>query len=363
METQNANQQISQEKFTISSDKNNSFNLIFQNRKSTIYISASFQSEIKKIEYEKNYNLEELKTNKYLSLFDRISETYEEIISIIKQKKSEIKLIEKENQIEINIPLLGARIKEINFILNEKEKNDKDKINELYDIISNLKQENKQLKENQKKLEENQKKLEEKINIILNEIKPLKEFKEKMDKKEKEKNENKKIRNLDSLVLGDNEKYNKTLKNWINPNMKIKAELLYRLTRDGDEIQTFHNLCDNKGITLLLVKLIDGNILGGYITKDWDNHSNCWKQDQDAFVFSLTQNVKCITNSNDSYNAFYCHSIYGPYFGPMCFYEKKMNEAYIQSYSYYNNSSNLYPGKKAGYYKTQEVEVYKIIIN
>ena len=356
METQNANQQISQEKFTISSDKNNSFNLIFQNRKSTIYISASFQSEIKKIEYEKNYNLEELKTNKYLSLFDTISETYEEIISIIKQRKSEIKLIEKENQIEINIPLFGARIKEIIFILNEKEKNDKDKINELYDIISNLKQENKQLKENQKKLEE-------KINIILNEIKPLKEFKEKMDKKEKEKNENKKIRNLDSLVLGDNEKYNKTLKNWINPNMKIKAELLYRLTRDGDEFQTFHNLCDNKGITLLLVKLIDGNILGGYITKDWDNHSNCWKQDQDAFVFSLTQNVKCITNSNYSYNAFYCNSSYGPHFASIQFYSKKMNEALIQSHGYYNNSSNLYPGKNADYYKMQEVEVYKIIIN
>ena len=356
METQNANQQISQEKFTISSDKNNSFNLIFQNRKSTIYISASFQSEIKKIEYEKNYNLEELKANKYLSLFDTISETYEEIISIIKQRKSEIKLIEKENQIEINIPLLGARIKEINFILNEKEKNDKDKINELYDIISNLKQENKQLKENQKKLEE-------KINIILNEIKPLKEFKEKMDKKEKEKNENKKIRNLDSLVLGDNEKYNKTLKNWINPNMKIKAELLYRLTRDGDEFQTFHNLCDNKGITLLLFKLIDGNILGGYITKDWDNHSE-WKQDQDAFIFSLTQNVKCITNSNNSYNAFYCHSSCGPYFGSIQFSGKNnMNEAYIQSTGYYNNSSNLYPGKKADYYKMQEVEVYKIIIN
>jgi hypothetical protein len=328
METQNANQQISQEKFTISSDKNNSFNLIFQNRKSTIYISASFQSEIKKIEYEKNYNLEELKANKYLSLFDTISETYEEIISIIKQRKSDIKLIEKENQIEINIPLLGARIKEINFILNEKEKNDKDKINELYDIISNLKQENKQLKENQKKLEE-------KINIILNEIKPLKEFKEKMEK----------IRNLDSLVLGDNEEYNKTLKNWINPNMKIKAELLYRLTRDGDEIQTFHNLCDNKGITLLLVKLIDGNILGGYITKDWDTSGN-WKQDQDAFVFSLTQNVKCITNSNNSYSAFYCDSNYGPYFESIQFYDKKMNEAYIRSSNYYNNSSNLYPGKK-----------------
>ena len=36
-----------------------------------------------------------------------------------------------------------------------------------------------------------------------------------------------------------------TLKNWINPNMKIKAELLYRMSRDGIEVETFHNLCYN----------------------------------------------------------------------------------------------------------------------
>jgi uncharacterized protein YfeS len=325
---------------------------------SSIFISASYEGEIQKKEYEKSFSLDDLKNNKYLSILESIDEIFEEIINIIKQKLKEVKIIEETNQIILSIPLGGYKIKEILLCLNEKVKNEKEQLNDLYNIIYNLKKENNDLKFNQQKLEERIKYLES----FINDIQSWKEYKEKIDKKEKEKNENKKIRNLDSLVLGDNEKYNKTLKNWINPNMKIKAELLYRLTRDGDEFQTFHNLCDNKGITLLLVKLIDGNILGGYITKDWDNHSG-WKQDQDAFVFSLTQNVKCITNSNNSYNAFYCDSGYGPYFGSIQFHNKKMNEALICSDSYYNNSSNLYPGKKADYYKMQEVEVYKIIIN
>ena len=216
------------------------------------------------------------------------------------------------------------------------------------------------MKNNQKKFEESQKKLEDKVESLLNDIKSWKEYKEKVDK-EKEKSENKKIKNMDSLVLGDNEKYNKTIKNWINPNLKIKAELLYRLSRDGKEFQTFHNLCDNKGTTLTIFKLNDGNILGGYTTKDWDSCGS-WKQDQNAFLFSLNENVKCVTNSNNSYNAIYCYN-YGPYFASIRFDNKKMDEAYICQYSYYNDSNRLYPGKKEDYYKCQEVEVYKILIN
>lgn len=52
------------------------------------------------------------------------------------------------------------------------------------------------------------------------------------------------IANMDSLIIDNN--YNSTIKNWINPNIKIRANLLYRLSRDGPEISTFHNLCDNK---------------------------------------------------------------------------------------------------------------------
>ncbi len=206
--------------------------------------------------------------------------------------------------------------------------------------------------------------MEERVNYLesfIKDIQSWKEYKEKIDKKEKEKNE--KIRNLNSLVIKDNEKYNMTIKNWINPNLPIKAELLYRLSRDGNEYKTFHNLCDNKGNTLTIFKLNDGNILGGYTTKDWDNYQN-WKQDQNAFLFSLTANIKCTTNSNFSYNAIYCNHDRGPYFNAIRFYSKKMDEAYIYSSdSYYNESNKLYYGKNSGHYKCEEVEVYKILIN
>ena len=41
------------------------------------------------------------------------------------------------------------------------------------------------------------------------------------------------ISNLDSLIIKDNNNYNHYIKNWISPNSKIKANLLYRLSRDG----------------------------------------------------------------------------------------------------------------------------------
>ena len=359
MDTPKANDII--KSFTITSDKNRTFNINFQNKSSSsLYIYAYFQNEITKIEYENNFSLEGLKDNKYLSLFDTINDIFEEIISILNKNLKEVKIIEEQAKITINIPIGGTKMKPILLNLNEKEKNEKQQISELFTIISNLKKENNELKSNQIKLEERIKYLES----FINDINSLKELKAKIEKKEKEKLDNKRIRNLKSLVLGENDDYNKCLKNWINPNSKIKAELLYRLSRDGKEYQTFHNLCDNKGKTLTIFKLNDGNILGGYTTQNWDsNTSGIWKQDQYAFLFSLTEKVKCVTNSNSSYNAIYCNSGYGPYFEAIRFYGKKMDEPYIyNSSSYYNESNKLYPGK-SGYFKADEVEIFKIIIN
>ena len=354
--------------FSIKSDKNTSFTLDIQNKKSSIYLHAFTQNEFQKKDFDKDFSLKDFKENKYFSLFDSIDEIYDEMINFISTKTSEIKIKEEQNIIIIIIPTGLFKIKEIILTLNEKEKDEKQQINDLFNIIYNLKQENNELKSNMIKLEErvkNVEKLEERIKYLesfINDINSWKEYKVKVDKKEKEKKENKLIRNLESQVIGENENYNKCLKNWINPNIKIKAELLYKLSRDGKEYQTFHNLCDNKGPTLTIFKLTDGNILGGYTTKDWDISGN-WKQDQNAFVFSLTENVKCITNSNNSYNAIYCSSSYGPCFGPIYFYNKKMDEPYIQEHSYYTDSKKLYPGKSSNYYKAQEVEVFKIIIN
>ncbi len=96
------------------------------------------------------------------------------------------------------------------------------------------------------------------------------------------------ILNLDSLIIKNNIKYNTTLKKWINPNQKIKAKLLYRLSRDNHLYETFHKLCDNKGPTLTLIEAVEGFISGGYTPLDWDSKTK-WKEDKDTFIFSLTE--------------------------------------------------------------------------
>ena len=98
-----------------------------------------------------------------------------------------------------------------------------------------------------------------------------------------------KLRNLnifnDSKIVGDKIEYGINLINWINSKNQIKAKLLYRKSRDGDTFDIFHQLCDNKGPTITLIRSSEGFIFGGYTPLSWYNHSN-WKDDEQSFLFS-----------------------------------------------------------------------------
>ena len=69
---------------------------------------------------------------------------------------------------------------------------------------------------------------------------------------------------IDSLIISHNKEYLKYLKNWINPNpnKQIKAELLYRLSRDGGLISTFHEKCEEMSPTLLITESENRRKLG-----------------------------------------------------------------------------------------------------
>ena len=58
---------------------------------------------------------------------------------------------------------------------------------------------------------------------------------------------------------------------WINPQSEIKTNLLYRKSKDGESYDTFHDLCDNQGETLVLIKSDEDFIIGGYTPLNWDN--------------------------------------------------------------------------------------------
>ena len=381
MEPPTVKEEIKKENsYTIISDKNHSFNLNIQNLNFSIKIIAIYQDDIIKQIYEKKMLLEELKKNKFLGLCDSIDEIYDELTHNL--SKNQTKILEETNQIYISIPIDHLKIKEILFVIEEKLKDDKEKIQELILIVTNLKQEIKELKNNKNNdefsklnekiitLEKENSKLNEKIitlekenskiNEELNSYKIFLPYLEKYKKKSDD-DDNKMIRNLDSLIIGNNEKYNITLKNWINPNIKIKSQLLYRKSRDGDEFQTFHKLCDNKGgSTLILIKLDNGNILGSYTILDWDSKSE-WKDDLNMFAFSLTENVKCIKNNNNTFGI-YCNPNCGPHTAIHYFNDKnkKMKVTYINAgYDSFNESNKL--SKEKGYFNTQEVEIFKIL--
>ena len=70
-------------------------------------------------------------------MFDNLDEIYEEIINLIINNKPI--LLEENNKIIISIPISTTKIKELKFILYKKEKTDKERIDDLYSIINDLK--------------------------------------------------------------------------------------------------------------------------------------------------------------------------------------------------------------------------------
>ena len=55
--------------------------------------------------------------------------------------------------------------------------------------------------------------------------------------------------------------YINSLNTWINPDKNIKTKLL---SDNGENFSDFHSCCDNKGPTLILFHVSDGNKVGIY---------------------------------------------------------------------------------------------------
>ena len=130
------------------------------------------------------------RNNKYFIKFDNLHEIYEELCSLLDNSK----IFEETNKILLHIPL-----KEINLELNEKEKNEKEKIEELFSIISNYNKEIEELKKNINIINENKNKEIEELKKNINEINNINE------------NKNKEIEELKNNINNINENKNKEI--------------------------------------------------------------------------------------------------------------------------------------------------------
>ena len=283
-------------------------------------------------------NVEIANLNKENKHLNEENEQIKKEINYIKNK--ELQLINSNEQI----------INNVNFLKNENNqlKND---INLLKKEVGKLKNDNNQMKDSSIQLKNENMQLKKEVTELNEKLNILWSWRENM-----------RIKNLDSKIINDNKEYNESLKNWINPSRKIKAELLYRLSENGDKFSTFHELCDNKGPTLTLFHVNDGNIVGIYTPLSWDSNS-LWKNDMDTFIFNLNKYQKY--EKIKSGGSIFCKSSYGPNTARLgC--EKSMKSITHwagEINKFYDKGSEILPSnnqEKA--YDLIETEVFKIII-
>ena len=382
---------ISEKSFQIelSSDKNNSYSIEF-NLNNYIEITANQINNIIHKSYSNKYSFEGIREAKYFLQFDNLDEILDEIKDRIDNNK--IILKENDNILILNIPLPDDQ--EIIFELNPIIKNNNDRLDELTDLIiklnteinnikdeeiANLKREINDMKEKEVLLTNDNTQLKNDINLLKKENNQLNKDNAQLKNNETQLKEEitelkeklnilwetrRYITNLDSKIINENKEYNESLKNWIDPSKKIKAELLYRLSENGDDKKTFHELCDNKGPTLTLFHVNDGNIIGIYTPLDLDSNS-LWKNDMDTFIFNLNKNQKYKKLKEDC--SIYCMFSYGPYtagFG--CDHNNSMKSIIHLGNDinkHYDKGSEILPcNNQEKVYDLIETEVYKIMI-
>ena len=134
---------IEEKKYKIKTDKNNEMELIlknYNNEELSITLFNNNETELKK--YELKCNLEEFQKNRFFKIFINI----EEIMKELENKIEKSIFIEDTNCIIIEIKIGLTIINEILLVIEEKEKTNEEKINELLinkeemiKIINNLK--------------------------------------------------------------------------------------------------------------------------------------------------------------------------------------------------------------------------------
>jgi len=169
---------------------------------------------------------------------------------------------------------------------------------------------------------------------------------------------------IDSLILENNNIYRARLKEWINSSKNISTKLLFRKSRDGDEYKTFHNLCDNKGATVVLIKGTEGFIIGGYTPLNWKSEGG-WIRDNNTFVFSLSGNQ--VYRKNDKLTkSIYCGKQIGPLFEYVGFTEhgkQNLSQGEFQARTdiYLNNYNEIISKEGENrFFDVEEVEIYQI---
>ncbi|POG80900.1 hypothetical protein GLOIN_2v1511534, partial [Rhizophagus irregularis DAOM 181602=DAOM 197198] len=145
-------------------------------------------------------------------------------------------------------------------------------------------------------------------------------------------------------------------------NIPYNFNLLYRASRDGNTPAAFHAKCDNKGPTIVIVKISNSKkIVGGYNPLKW-NSSNKVESTKDSYIYLFTDGTDTksakVSYSNGDQNSIRNLAAYGPGFGGgtdlLCW----------SNGSWLRNSALSYPKIDSipeKFFNVDDYEVYQVI--
>ena len=148
---------------------------------------------------------------------------------------------------------------------------------------------------------------------------PIEEHKANQIKLEKERIAFSNFKSLTKTIEKDHKKHYNYLVSLLNFNsineLTTKLHLLYRGSEHNFDAPKFHQLCDGKGKTLVIVRAkTTKNLFGGYSTVAW--HSNqSYSPAPGSFLFSLDKETKHTIIQNNQQYAIRGYPNYGPIFG------------------------------------------------
>jgi hypothetical protein len=107
------------------------------------------------------------------------------------------------------------------------------------------------------------------------------------------------------------------IKKWLDKEWQNKKlKLIYKGTKDGMNATKFHEMCNNKGATITIMKSKHDKIFGGFMPDAWTS-KNAYINTTKSWLFSLTAKAKYTMNDPNTYAQYggYDYSSYGPTFG------------------------------------------------
>ena len=258
----------------IISNKKNHFTLnICNNSDSCLEIEVKSSDNIYNLTYSGKFTLNSLKK---LCKYFMMCESIEEVICSMKPLIGKSNLIEKNNEIDLLIPINHPLCKEALLTIPQKAKEVSESINELYKLVVNLKNIINSQQESINKQQEEIKELKKRIEIL-----------ELQNGKYIEKNIEEDNGLNDSLILIDNKKSKESIKNWINRDKKLYFKLIFRKSRDGINCSDFHKHCDAQGPKFVLceqIKIINSELIPQFLGKVHINYQKKMKVEYFYFL-------------------------------------------------------------------------------